>query len=329
VEILTAQMESMREQLAVGGQTQSRMFANEPKTTTISIRREKRGDGQPDRLMYIPDRKDPDNIHHDVPGDRVVGRFMKIEIEDTEYEGEPVRNAILHIKQGDDFARIRMNANLKPKSSVALKSFLSNLENVPDDALVRELAFKPYPGNNPQAVMVSIVDPTSGNTFKSEGNVDPEDLKSQWRDSSHWVKVLEKTIARLERLNTQPIQNATLKSTVSNDPKSTNTTKPAAKDRTGEPISFIGSITLLVPEQLKRWSDEEDDRITRASLRVTVRRESDHRDIPCMLKDSLAVKVATLYHPTQRVSCSGVRAKDEKGKPIVLLDVLEAAVTAD
>jgi len=46
------------------------------------------------------------------------------------------------------------------------------------------------------------------------------------------------------------------------------------------------------------------------------------------LMDNLAMKVATLYHPTQRVSCSGVRAKDEKGKPIALLDVLEPAVSA-
>lgn len=322
VQILTAQVEAMREVLAAGSQPQGGLFASERKVTTITVRRENRADGSV-RLMYIPDSRDPDNIHHDVPGDRVVGRFTKLEIVDTEYEGEPARIAILHVERGLELARIRMNANLKPKSSVTLKSFLSSLENVPDSALAGELIYKPYPGKHPSAVLASVVDPASDRPFRSDGEADPEELRQQWRDSAYWNKLLEKTIARINgaaRVDDSPSAAPTAKPTPATPPAK------ERKDSIGTPISFKG-LAKFNPADLESYPSEDDPRIMHSSLWFEIERDEDKRIIPCLASDDIARKITQFYHPGKRLSCSGVRDRDDDGNQYVFIQNIEPAIT--
>jgi hypothetical protein len=320
VGILTVQMEAMREQLAASGQ--GGLFSQKQESITIQVAREG------DLPWYIWDADDSKRLP--VGADDLTGRFISLEIQDREFKGRPTSVLILRVASGSQVARLRIGSVVwggDKEFSGSVKTFLEHLDRIPDQDLKgRELKFMPYAGRDEKVSMVAIIDPQTGKSFPKI-----KEDQDNWHNETYWKSLLDKALTRINAASLGENPTPPVKVSESRQPepkKKPSQSQPAAKDRTGEPISFVGSIALLVPEQLKRWSDEEDDRITRASLRVTVRRELDGRDIPCMLKDSLAVKVATLYHPTQRVSCSGVRAKDEKGKPIALLDVLEPAVSA-
>ena len=326
IQFLTAQVEALRDALASGGHGSSTgLFSQKQESITIQVAREG------DVLWYIWDSENKKRISIDTQ--ELTGRFVGLEVETGEFKGKPRSTLILHVNSGSQIARLRIGSVLWDDSGFAgsVKTFLEHLSRVPDsDLKSRDINFKVYAGRDEKVVLVALADSQTGKSFPRK-----QEVQDNWHNETYWKALLDKALTRINAASLGENPTPPVKVSESRQPepnKKPSQPQPAAKDRTGEPISFVGA--LLVPEplkqwQLKQWSDEDDDRITRASLRVTVRRESDHRDIPCMLKDSLAVKVATLYHPTQRVSCSGVRAKNENGKQIVLLDVLEAAVNAD
>jgi len=300
------------------------LFAPKRESITIQVAR----DG--DALWYIWDSENKKRIPMDT--NEFTGRFVGLEVETGEYKGKSRSTLILHVISGRS-VRLRIGSALWDDSGFAgsTKTFLEHLDRISDsDLKSRDINFKVYAGRDEKVVLVALADSQTGKSFPRK-----QEDQDNWHNETYWKALLDKALTRINAASLGENPTPPVKVSESRQPepnKKPSQPQPAAKDRTGELISFVGA--LLVPEplkqwQLKQWSDEDDDRITRASLRVTVRRESDGRDIPCMLMDNLAMKVATLYHPPQRVSCSGVRAKDENGKPIVLLDVLEVAVNAD
>lgn len=333
VEYLEASLTAMQEafQSIINDRTQLKggLFSKKDEVEVLTVQVARDGN----RVMYTFDKDDP-NIHHDVPCDRFLGRFKKIELQEGTVKGKPITYVVAHMENGNQLVRLRLGNVGKP--SGALKSFLDNLSRVPDEWMTKDVIFWPYPGTDDSVTLVSILNPETEKSFPY-----PEREKADWNDDAYWQDLLTKTIARIESFNVGSVHSSTNSTSI--PVINTETKPPVAKkvidkpklnqpeqrDRTGEPISFTGSISLLISEQLQQWEDEEDDRITRSCLRINVRRESDGKDVPCLLLDGLAVKVAQLYRPGQRVSCSGVRDRDEDGKSIVLAEIIEPASSDD
>jgi hypothetical protein len=323
VQVLTAQVEAMREVLAAGGQDQGGLFHKKDDTEVVTVQVARDGD----RVMYIPDREDP-NIHHDVPVDRFLGRVEKIELQEGTVKGKPITYVVAHMKNGKQLVRLRLGNTGKP--SAAIKSFLDNIIRLPDESLVRNVIFWPYPGNDDSVTMVSILNPDTDKSFPyPEGKT-----KANWDDETYWQDLLSKTISRIESLSR--INNTASEGTrsqpepvpVPSKPKMTVPTpvkSPAPqqpKTGTGKPIRIVGTLQFK-GDELVQWPDEDNPRVTRSSIYLLIWRTDDGERIPCTFLDGLAVKLSSMYHPNQKVVCTGTTEVDSNGKEFVLVETLE------
>lgn len=281
---------------------------DEVEVVTVQVAR----DGS--RVMYIPDKTDP-NIHHDVPCDRFVGQFKKIELQEGTFKNKPITYVLAHMKNGNQLVRLRLGNVGNP--SGALKSFLDNLSRISDEELCRNVIFWPYPGNDDSVTLVSLLNPETEKSFPYP--VDRQ--KADWNDDVYWQDLLMKSIARIEAVNNSTLQTTSQASTQA--PPEPKTPPPAQKtsvpQSVGDRLEVIGSLKDI--GLLKQYPDDEDARITRSVLPLTV--HSDGRDISCLIYDGVAVKTSQLYRVGTKVRCEGARDRVD-GVQVLVVDILEA-----
>jgi hypothetical protein len=328
---LTAQVEATREELSAVRQGQGGLFHRTDDTEVVTVQVARDGD----RVMYIPDKENP-NIHHDVPVDRFLGRITKIELQEGIVKGKPITYVVPHMKNEDSppglpkLVRLRLGNTGTP--SGAIKSFLDNISRISDENLVKNVIFWPYPGTDDSVTMVSILDPETGKSFPyPEGR-----KKADWKNNdAYWQDLLAKTVSRIDaiaRINNPANEGTRSKPSPAPSKPKTTVPTPARSPAPQQPPAITGKAVHLVGtlqfkgDELVQWQDEENPRVTRSSLYLFIRNK-DGKSIPCSILDGLAVKVSSMYHPNQRVDCTGTMEVDSNGKEYVLVETLEPFVT--
>jgi hypothetical protein len=310
----------MREVLAASGQ--GGLFSQKQESITIQVAREG------ELPWYIWDADDSKRLP--VGADDLTGRFINLEIQDREFKGRPTSVLILRVASGSQVARLRIGSVVwggDKEFSGSVKTFLEHLDRIPDQDLKnRELKFMPYAGRDEKVSLVAIIDPQTGKSFPKI-----QEDQDNWHNELYWKGLLEKAIARInnpviEGTRSQPSPPSSKPKTAAPTPvRSPLHQQPPA--RTGKSVHLVGTLQFK-GDELVQWQDEENPRVTRSSLYLFIRRD-DGELTPCSFLDRLAVKLFSMYHPNQRVDCTGTTEVDSNGKEYVLVDTLDPFVTDD
>jgi hypothetical protein len=230
--------------------------------------------------------------------------------------------------------RLRMNAELKPKTSVPLKGFLKAFDAVPDAN--QELTFKVYPGRKPQVVMATVINPLTGRSWQNvEEEIDSEALQQQWRDKEYFEQLWLTALAKIEEANQSVPVPAVPQPAVKPTPRSV--PKPAAKPLPqtitqketvtqrslgleGTSANFIGK--LVKKGALTPTPDQHSY--------LTFALQTDSEQHPCVAWDALAIKLDGLYRNGNLVHVEGIWQTKKSDLSLYLrAEVVEAALSDD
>lgn len=284
------------------------------RTINITIKREG------DSLGYSYESENP-TVHFSLPSNEITGRFIRLEVLLGEYEGEDTITAVLHIKneRKNVVFRVRMNADLGPRTSVALKTFLGSFAHVPDTALQSDLMFALFPGNKAATVTPRVLNPLTRRGWRDLSTSDEvdegsaEDLKQRWSDQAYQKELLETAIARITAASSSSFAPPSSKAT------NVERTAPTQKLVIKPPSSESGSAPVAEEKPLVMLTGELRDKGELTPHRdrsyITFSVEAKDETHSCMAWDTIATRVSVLFENGSSVEILGKWLKDKSGSP--------------